>query len=181
MHEVLTMKSNIPSITITMPDDLQAIAELRTLRKKAEKSAKEIGQELLKWQKDLGRGKFKAAFMAAGWAESSVYYYIKQARTDQTPVLESQPVAPEAEESNGGVVIHEEVVAATEAEDSDEQDADTMPDNPHAKQQKKVSRRFSSLGYGPVEVFESDLSDEYEVVFRMSFEAVERLYQKLSE
>ena len=58
------------------PSEQTAISELRTLRKRAEKSAKEIGKALLKWQKSLGYGKFKQAYMAAGWTKAQVDYYL---------------------------------------------------------------------------------------------------------
>jgi hypothetical protein len=78
-------------IVQTMPDERQAITELRSLRHRAERSAQEIGRELKKWQESLGRGKFKQAYMAAGWSPSTVYWFMKN-QEDAIPVLESQPV-----------------------------------------------------------------------------------------
>ena len=106
--------------SIVMPSEQTAISELRTLRKQAEKSAKEIGKALLKWQKSLGHGKFKQAYMAAGWPESSVYYYIKQAQPP-TPKLETQEVenkkhnqSQEREEEEEGQTLEEVCAEARE-------------------------------------------------------------------
>jgi hypothetical protein len=171
-------------IAIIVPDEQTAVRELRTLRKKAEKSSKEIGNALLKWQQSLGHGKFKQAFMAAGWAESSVYYYIKQAQPDPAPMLESesidnQKVSRITPDASREIRVR---VPDSENEDSSEDEPDDMPDNPMAKQREEASKRLSSFGYGPVEVLDSDRHNGCEVIFHhISFEEIEQLIHALGE
>lgn len=75
---------------IIQVEEAQAITELRELRKQAERSAKEIGEELFRWQERL-EGSFKKAYNAAGWTEDKVYYYLRVYKNQLVTVEESQP------------------------------------------------------------------------------------------
>ena len=61
---------------IVMPDEQYAVSQLRTLRKKAEKTGAEIAKELRMWQDSLGHGRFKKNYLLAGWTELSVNHYL---------------------------------------------------------------------------------------------------------
>lgn len=102
--------------SIVMPSEQTAISELRTLRRQAEKSAKEIGKALLKWQESLGRGKFKRAYMAAGWTESQVIHYIHGDRhkNQQVRDVQTHPETVENKEEEGQTL--EEVCAEAREE-----------------------------------------------------------------
>jgi hypothetical protein len=200
MHE-LTPKTIIPRIfyssqrspAIVQPSEQTAVSELRALRKKAEKSGKEIGNALLKWQESLGRGKFKQAFMRAGWAESSVYYYIKMARPPvvedltaeptSTPELESQPPDTAVEER---VTMDETLDETTDVPAVLQQDPE-MPyasERPNVKALEQVEKKLTEITGARVEV-KTDLTaevDEYIVVFHfVNFIDVETLAKSLGE
>jgi hypothetical protein len=68
-----------------------AVSELRDLRKRAEGTAQDIGQELLRWKKSLGFGKFKRAYFEAGWTENQVYHYLSYTKNEALPALETKP------------------------------------------------------------------------------------------
>jgi hypothetical protein len=155
---------------IIMPDESQAITELRTLRKKAEKSAAEIRKALLKWQESLGHGKFKQAFMAAGWTQNQVSYYLYKLPTNEIGEVQQEPVDSKAEVSQ-------------EPEEEAEEDVlpDDMPDNPLAKRREDYGQKLTALGYGRVIVQASELvEDRNEVLFvDMTFDEIEALIQAL--
>jgi len=86
--------SAIPSVVERDQDT--AVSELRNLRKRAEQSAQEIGQALLRWQRSLGHGKFKRAYLLAGWTENQVYHYLAATKSQQVPALEAKPEVVES-------------------------------------------------------------------------------------
>jgi hypothetical protein len=71
-----------PLSTIVMPDEQYAVSQLRILRKKAEKSGREIAKELHMWKDSLGQGKFKKNYLLAGWTESRVQHYLTYYQQD---------------------------------------------------------------------------------------------------
>lgn len=62
--------------TFAIIEESQAVKELRDLHERAERSAQEIGEELLLWKERLPLGKFAEAYREAGWASSEVDYYL---------------------------------------------------------------------------------------------------------
>src|SRR5207245_5209014 len=90
-------------MTTTTSPTIEAVKSLRDLRKRADKSTAEIRTELVIWQKKLPRGKFKQAYLKAGWTESRIAHYLYGDRHKKKSAARSRNVQTHLEvaENNG--------------------------------------------------------------------------------
>jgi hypothetical protein len=158
-----------PAIVMDYIHPARAQMELRLLREKAERSAEEIRKALLKWQAALGHGKFKEAYMAAGWTRGQINYYLYEKSADES--TETCQQVADSEEAN---------TTPTDSQEDQEDEPDEMPVNPRAQQCEEVSRRLTDLGFGEVKASLAIHGDaDYEITFYLTIEETESLIQAL--